>query len=52
LIFTGAELLPELQIPVLGDFLGFRETLFLGSAVPVLAGKIVEHCHRLLLSRL
>ena len=30
----------ELQIPVLGDFLGFREAPFLGADTPVLAGKI------------
>ena len=38
--FSVAEFSAELQIPVLGEFLGFRQALFLGADAPVLTGKV------------
>jgi hypothetical protein len=38
--FSGAEFSAQLQIPVLGDLLGFREALFLGADAPVLGRQI------------
>src|ERR1700687_76073 len=38
--FAAAQLAPELQVPVLGDLLGFGQAVFLGAAPTVLAGKV------------
>jgi len=38
--FSGAEFSAKLQVPVLSDFLGLREALFLGADAPVLARQI------------
>ena len=38
--FSGAKFSALLQVPVLGDFLGFREAFFLGADAPVLAREI------------
>jgi len=37
---SGAEFSPQLQVPVLGDLLGFREAFFLGADAPILAREI------------
>jgi hypothetical protein len=37
---AGAELSSELQVPVLGDLLGFREAVFLGARAAVLPAEI------------
>ena len=37
---SGAEFSAQLQIPVLGDFLGLRETFFLGADAPIRARQI------------
>jgi hypothetical protein len=38
--FSGAEFSAKLQIPVLGDLLGFREAFILGADAPVFASEI------------
>src|SRR6266851_4069403 len=37
---AGAELAPELQVPVLGDLLGFREALFLRARAAVFPAEV------------
>ena len=38
--FSGAEFSAKLQVPVLGDPLGFRGAFFLGADVPVFAREV------------
>jgi hypothetical protein len=38
--FSGAEFAAQLQIPVLGDLVGFREAVFLRAGAAILAGEV------------
>src|SRR5207245_6045899 len=40
LYFTGAEFSAELQVPILGDLLGFREAVFFRAGAPVFSAEI------------